>query len=37
MDNKIREYTTINTGTVGGGGLTKIGNNCLLMICSHSS
>ena len=27
--NKIREYVTINPGTVGGGGLTKVGNNCL--------
>ena len=26
---------TINKGTDGGGGLTKIGNNCLLMISSH--
>jgi len=34
-NNKIREYVTINPGTVGGGGLTKIGNNCLFMISSH--
>ena len=34
-DNKIREYVTINPGTVGGGGLTKIGNNCLFMVHSH--
>tara|TARA_A100000164_G_scaffold365200_1_gene384492 strand:+ start:372 stop:1154 length:783 start_codon:yes stop_codon:yes gene_type:complete len=33
--NKIREYVTINTGTVGGGGLTKVGNNCLFMVSSH--
>ena len=33
--NTIREYTTINTGTIGGGGLTKIGNNSLLMIGVH--
>ena len=26
---------TINPGTEGGGGLTKIGNNCLFMISSH--
>ncbi len=32
---KIREYVTINLGTTGGGGLTKIGNNCLLMIGTH--
>ena len=29
-NNKIREYVTINPGTIGGGGKTKIGNNCLL-------
>ena len=34
-DNKIREYVTINPGTVGGGGITKIGNNCLFMVSSH--
>ena len=34
-NNKIREYVTINPGTVSGGGLTKIGNNCLFMISSH--
>ena len=34
-NNKIREYVTINPGTVGGGGITSIGNNCLLMISSH--
>ena len=33
--NKIREYVTINTGTIGGGGLTKVGNNCLFMVSSH--
>jgi len=33
--NTIREYVTINPGTEGGGGLTKIGNNCLFMISSH--
>ena len=33
--NKIREYVTINPGTKGGGGLTKIGNNCLFMVSSH--
>ncbi len=33
--NKFREYVTVNPGTVGGGGLTKIGNNCLFMISSH--
>ena len=34
-NNKIREYVTINSGTQGGGGLTKIGNNCLFMVSSH--
>ena len=33
--NTIREYTTINTGTIGGGGITKIGENNLLMIGVH--
>ena len=33
--NKIREFVTINPGTKGGGGLTKIGNNCLFMVSSH--
>ena len=34
-NNKIREYVTINPGTIGGGGKTIIGNNCLFMISSH--
>ena len=34
-NNKIREYVTINPGTKGGGGLTKIGSNCLFMVSSH--
>tara|TARA_B100001175_G_scaffold317828_1_gene336765 strand:+ start:4248 stop:5030 length:783 start_codon:yes stop_codon:yes gene_type:complete len=34
-NNKVREYVTINPGTKGGGGLTKVGNNCLFMISSH--
>ena len=33
--NKIREYVTINPGTKNGGGLTKVGNNCLFMVSSH--
>ena len=32
---KIREYVTVNLGTKGGGGLTKVGKNCLLMIGTH--
>jgi UDP-N-acetylglucosamine acyltransferase len=34
-NNKIREYVTINPGTIGGCGKTVIGNNCLFMISSH--
>ena len=34
-NNKIREYVTINSGTKGGGGLTKVGNNCLFMVSAH--
>ena len=33
--NTIREHVTINPGTKGGGLITKIGNNCLLMVGSH--
>ena len=32
---KIREYVTINPGTNGGGKITSVGNNCLLMIGTH--
>ncbi len=31
----IREFATINTGTVGGGGVTKIGDNVLVMNYCH--
>ena len=34
-NNKIREYVTINRGTKGGGGKTKVGDNCLFMVSSH--
>ena len=34
-DNTIREYSTINPGTIQGGGITKVGNNNLIMISSH--
>tara|TARA_B100000989_G_scaffold276885_1_gene237437 strand:- start:2392 stop:3171 length:780 start_codon:yes stop_codon:yes gene_type:complete len=34
-NNRFREYVTVNPGTVGGGGITKIGDNCLFMISSH--
>ena len=33
--NEIREYVTIHRGTVKGGGLTKIGSNCLIMAYAH--
>ena len=33
--NIIREYVTINPGTLGGGSKTVVGNNCLFMISSH--
>ena len=32
---KIREYVTINPGTNGGGKITSVGDNCLLMIGTH--
>ena len=34
-NNTIREHVTINTGTAQGGGLTKVGNNNLIMIGAH--
>jgi len=34
-NNKIREYSNINPGTKGGGGITKIGNNNLIMVYTH--
>ncbi|HET9282047.1 MAG TPA: acyl-ACP--UDP-N-acetylglucosamine O-acyltransferase [Candidatus Angelobacter sp.] len=33
--NVVREYVTINRGTVKGGGTTKVGSNTLLMAYSH--
>ena len=33
--NHIREFATVNTGTVKGGGITIIGNDCYLMACCH--
>jgi UDP-N-acetylglucosamine acyltransferase len=33
--NTIRECVTISRGTVSGGGVTRIGSNCLLMTCVH--
>ena len=33
--NRIRESVTMNTGTSGGGGLTKVGDDCLFMTGAH--
>jgi len=33
--NTIREFVTVNRGTIKGGGITRIGSDCLLMACSH--
>ncbi|KIC44358.1 MAG: acyl-ACP--UDP-N-acetylglucosamine O-acyltransferase [Ruegeria sp.] len=33
--NRIREHVTVNTGTDGGGGVTRIGDDCLLMAGVH--
>ncbi len=32
---KIREGATLNTGTEGGGGVTRVGDDCLLMTGAH--
>jgi UDP-N-acetylglucosamine acyltransferase len=34
-DNTIRESVTVSRGTIGGGGITRIGSNCLLMASVH--
>ena len=34
-NNTIREYVTISRGTTGGGGLTTVGNDCLIMAYTH--
>lgn len=34
-ENMIREFTTLNIGTAGGGGLTKVGSKNLFMAYSH--
>ncbi len=34
-DNQIREHSTMNPGTAGGGGVTHVGNGCLFMMGSH--
>jgi UDP-N-acetylglucosamine acyltransferase len=33
--NSFREFCTMNRGTVGGGGVTRIGDDNLFMACSH--
>ncbi|MEE4119320.1 MAG: acyl-ACP--UDP-N-acetylglucosamine O-acyltransferase [Paracoccaceae bacterium] len=33
--NRIREHVTIHTGTGGGGGLTRVGDDCLIMAGAH--
>lgn len=34
-NNQIREHVTMNPGTEGGGGVTRVGDNCLFMVASH--
>lgn len=33
--NVVRECVTMNRGTAQGGGVTRVGSNCLFMACSH--
>jgi len=33
--NRIREGATLNTGTEGGGGITRVGDDCLIMTGAH--
>jgi UDP-N-acetylglucosamine acyltransferase len=33
--NTIREYVTLSRGTAGGGGVTRLGSNCLIMAYTH--
>ena len=33
--NTVREFATLHLGTAGGGGVTRVGNQCLLMANSH--
>jgi UDP-N-acetylglucosamine acyltransferase len=33
--NTIREYVTISRGTAGGGGVTRVGSECLIMAYTH--
>ena len=34
-NNRIREYVTMNPGTIGGGMVTRVGDNCLFMVGAH--
>ncbi|MGB0694759.1 MAG: acyl-ACP--UDP-N-acetylglucosamine O-acyltransferase [Rhodospirillaceae bacterium] len=34
-DNMIREHVTMNPGTEGGGGVTRVGDRCLFMVATH--
>lgn len=34
-DNMIREYVTMNTGTEGGGMVTRVGSNCTILASAH--
>jgi UDP-N-acetylglucosamine acyltransferase len=34
-NNRIREHVTINPGTTGGGMVTRVGDDCLLMVGAH--
>ena len=34
-NNTIREYVTISRGTAGGGGVTRLGDDCLIMAYTH--
>lgn len=34
-NNQIREHVTMNPGTEGGGGVTRVGDNCLFMVGAH--
>ena len=34
-NNSIREYVTISRGTIGGGGVTRVGSGCLIMAYTH--
>ncbi|PID56799.1 acyl-[acyl-carrier-protein]--UDP-N-acetylglucosamine O-acyltransferase [candidate division KSB3 bacterium] len=31
----FREYTTVNIGTIGGGGVTRVGSQCVMMAYAH--